>query len=128
MLVGGCVRDAALGVPAKDLDFEVYGISPTRLEEVLSAQFELDRVGKAFGVLKLRGLEVDMSVPRRESRAGLGHKGFELLSDPWMAFEDAAARRDFTMNAMGLDPLTGELLDPYGGLVDLQAKAPRGHF
>ncbi|KPL20047.1 MAG: polynucleotide adenylyltransferase [candidate division Zixibacteria bacterium SM23_81] len=119
-LVGGCVRDAALGIPAKDLDIEVYGVKPDALIEILSQHFRIDLVGKAFGVIKIYGLPIDVSIPRRESKAGLGHKGFTILSDPEMAFKEAASRRDFTINAMVLDLLTGEIIDPFGGLRDLK--------
>lgn len=125
LLVGGCVRDAALGREAKDLDIEVYGLEAAALEKVLAKSFELDLVGKAFGVIKLRGVPVDVSLPRRESKTGLGHKAFSVLSDPNLPFAEAAARRDFTINAMGFDPLTGELLDPHGGLRDLERRLLR---
>ncbi len=121
VLVGGCVRDALLGRHPKDADVEVFGVSPEELERRLGACFELNRVGKAFGVLKLRGLALDVSVPRRESKAGLGHKGFLIHGDPSLSFKEAAARRDFTLNAISWDPLTRELIDPYCGRDDLAA-------
>lgn len=121
LLVGGSVRDAGLGQPAKDLDFEVFGLEPERLRALLGESFRLDLVGRSFGVLKIRGLPIDVALPRRESKRGLGHKGFEVHSDPLMTFEDAALRRDFTINAMGYDPQTDEWLDPHGGMRDLAA-------
>ena len=125
LLVGGCVRDAALGIPAKDLDIEVYGVPPERLAEILAMRFAIDLIGQAFAVIKIRGLPIDVSIPRRESKAGLGHRGFEVLSDPWMTPEEAVARRDFTINAMALDPVEGAIIDPYGGLQDLQMRLLR---
>ena len=65
LLVGGCVRDCALGLPATDLDIEVYGIPPARLMELLSERFAVDLVGRAFGVIKIRGAPIDVSIPRR---------------------------------------------------------------
>lgn len=124
-LVGGCVRDAALGIPAKDLDIEVYGVKPDALVEILTQHFRIDLVGRAFGVIKIHGLPIDVSIPRRESKAGLGHKAFTILSDPGMALKEAAARRDFTINAMVLDLLTGQVIDPFGGLRDLKARVLR---
>lgn len=124
-IVGGSVRDAVLGIAAKDLDIEVYGIAPKRLIEILSADFPIDLVGEAFGVIKIRHLPIDVSIPRRESKAGLGHRGFKTLSDPSMSLEEAAGRRDFTINAVALDPLNGEVIDPYGGLGDLEARVLR---
>lgn len=121
LVVGGMVRDAWLGLAAKDLDIEVYGIEPARLTALLEAHFRLDLVGRSFGVIKLRGLPVDVSLPRRESKRGLGHKGFEIHSDPSMTVAEAANRRDFTINALAWDPRTGEVLDPFRGRKDLEA-------
>lgn len=121
LLVGGSVRDALLGLPVEDLDFEVFGLEPERLRSVLDKHFRLDLVGRSFGVIKIRRLPIDVALPRRESKRGLGHRGFEVHSDPHLPFAEAAARRDFTVNAMGWDPLDDELLDPWGGRRDLQA-------
>ncbi len=125
LFVGGCVRDWLLGLTPKDFDIEVYGIRPNHLVEILSSQFPLDLVGEAFGVIKLKGIPIDISLPRRESKRGLGHKGFEIDSDPFMTIEEAAGRRDFTINAMAWDPETQELLDPFDGLSDLEQKILR---
>lgn len=125
LVVGGCVRDAALGISAKDLDLEVYGVEPEALLALLQEHFALDLVGKLFGVIKLRELAVDVSIPRREKKAGQGHRGFVIDADPQMSLPEAAKRRDFTINAMALDPLRGELFDPYGGCRDLQEKVLR---
>lgn len=124
-LAGGCVRDSILGLPLKDVDIEVYGIAPDRLITILSSRFKLDLVGQAFGVIKLQGLPIDISIPRHESKAGLGHKGFEILSDPFMTPEEACSRRDFTINSMLYDLASGSLVDPYGGVRDLEAKVLR---
>jgi tRNA nucleotidyltransferase (CCA-adding enzyme) len=123
--VGGFVRDAMLGKHPKDADMEVYGISPERLEELLQQLFEgrVNAVGRAFGVYKValgEGLDFDISIPRRESKTGEGHKGFAISGDPSMPIEEAARRRDFTFNALAGDPLTGEIIDPFGGLDDLR--------
>ncbi len=124
-LVGGCVRDALLGLPATDLDVEVYGIEARALVELLSAHFELDLVGESFGVVRLRDLPIDVSLPRRESKRGLGHRGFEIHSDPHMDPRDAAARRDFTINAIALDPESGRIFDPFDGVADLRNRVLR---
>jgi tRNA nucleotidyltransferase (CCA-adding enzyme) len=92
---------------------------------VLETGFELDLVGQSFGILKLRGLPIDVGLPRRETKIGLGHKGFEVHSDPEMDLPAAAARRDFTINAIYADPLTGALEDPFGGRGDLGAHVLR---
>jgi tRNA nucleotidyltransferase (CCA-adding enzyme) len=121
LLVGGCVRDAALGITSPDLDVEVYGIEPQALIALLEAHFAIDLVGEAFGVIKLRDVPIDVSIPRSESKRGRGHRGFEVASDPQMDPRDAAARRDFTINAIALDPRDGRPIDPFRGLEDLAA-------
>jgi len=119
-LVGGCVRDAALGLPARDLDIEVFRVPADRLQAALGEVFALDLVGQSFGVIKLKGLPIDISLPRRESKAGRGHRGFAIASDPEMRVEEAAARRDFTINAVYFDPLREQVEDPFQGLPDLR--------
>ncbi|MCB1184099.1 polynucleotide adenylyltransferase [bacterium] len=118
-LVGGTVRDLALGRDTGDLDLEVFGLPADRLQDTLAAAYDLDLVGRAFGILKLRGWPVDVGLPRREAKLGRGHKGFAIDSDPHLDLPTAAARRDFTLNAVYLDPLTGEVADPWQGLDDL---------
>ena len=119
-LVGGCVRDSLMsGTVSKDFDIEVFGLSPDTLRAALEKRFRLDLVGLSFGVLKLHGHDIDVSLPRRESKRGTGHKGFLVDSDPMMSVKEAASRRDFTVNAIYLDPLTGGCEDPWGGRADL---------
>ena len=125
LVVGGAVRDSASGQAVSDIDIEIFGVAPERVKGELGARYRLDLVGDAFGVLKLHGLNIDVSIPRRESKAGLGHKGFDILSDPRLSVKEAALRRDFTINAMSVDPLTGELFDYYGGMADLEARVLR---
>ena len=116
------MRDALLGEPAEDLDIEVFGVTPDRLRELLEARFKIDLVGQSFGVIKIRHLAIDVSLPRRESKRGLGHKGFEIHSDPGLPMAEAARRRDFTINAIAWDPLTEEVVDPAGGVEDLERR------
>jgi tRNA nucleotidyltransferase (CCA-adding enzyme) len=123
--VGGCVRDALLGVPVTDFDVEVYGLGTRAIEATLRREFGIVTVGAAFGVTKLKDLPVDVSVPRRENRTGVKHTDFEVQADPTMTPKDAAERRDFTLNAILWDPVTGELIDPWGGRADLAAKVLR---
>lgn len=117
-LVGGAVRDLLLGIATKDLDIEVQGLSMEQLEEVLRAFGPVSLVGKSFGVLRLHGLDVDWSLPRADS-AGRKPK---VIIDPFMSIEDAFRRRDLTINAMGIDLVTFELLDPFGGEEGLHNK------
>lgn len=124
-LVGGCVRDGLLGIPAKDIDIEVYGLDASAIEAALKPHFRLDTVGRAFGVFILKGLDIDIALPRRESRVGPKHTDFTVEGDPHMSPREAASRRDFTINAISCDPLTGDMLDPYDGIADLKARRLR---
>lgn len=120
LVVGGSVRDRVLGVPARgDLDIELFGIDEEAARRVLAGFGEVLGVGRAFGVLRVKGLDVDFSLPRMSS-AGSAVRGDLRQADPALDFERAARRRDLTVNAMGLDPLSGEILDPLGGRADLQ--------
>lgn len=121
LVVGGVVRDLALGQIYQDLDIEVHRMSLDDLEALLGRFSEVDLVGKQFGVLKLRGVDADWSVPRRDSK---GRRPV-VESDPWMGIEAAARRRDLTINAMALDPLDGTVYDPFNGLDDVEHKILR---
>lgn len=125
MLVGGCVRDGLLGIPSADIDCEVYGLAPDALR-ALAAQFgDVDDSGERYGIFALRGAGIDLAVPRTERRTGPHHGDFEVLPDPTLSFEKAAARRDFTVNAILRDALTGEIVDPFGGQEDLKNRILR---
>ena len=125
LLVGGCVRDELLGLEPKDFDIECFGISGQDLQRALEAEFELDLVGISFGVIKLKHLEIDVAMPRRETKLGLGHRAFGMEYDPTLTIEEASARRDFTVNAIYRDPLTDEILDPWNGRGDLEKRILR---
>ena len=125
LIVGGSVRDLLLGHSPEELDLEVRGLSLDEVKTLLQAHYAFDEVGKAFGVLRLKGHPVEIALPRTEIKSGTGHKGFSVEVDPHLPFEQAAARRDFTFNALGLDPLTGQLLDPFGGFEDLHQRVLR---
>jgi tRNA nucleotidyltransferase (CCA-adding enzyme) len=125
LLVGGWVRDRLLGLESRDLDLEVYGIPAADVQALLERHHAVDLTGKAFGILKLKSWPIDVSIPRRESKRGLGHRGFLVESDPGLPPDVAARRRDFTINAMSFDPLTGEIVDPFGGAEDLQRRILR---
>ena len=123
LIVGGAVRDALMGAEVKDFDIEVYDLPIDQLLELLAGFGRVDAVGRSFGILKLRtpaGYELDISLPRRESKIGAGHRGFLAAPDPTMTPREAAARRDFTWNALAVTP-EGELLDFFGGAADLSA-------
>ena len=124
-VVGGAVRDMMGGVPPKDVDVEVFGIAPDRLQKILEARYALDLVGKSFGVIKLHHLDIDVAIPRRESKSGLGHRAFAIEGDPALSVKEAASRRDFTVNAVYFDPLTGEYEDPWNGRADFSRRILR---
>jgi tRNA nucleotidyltransferase (CCA-adding enzyme) len=148
VLVGGWVRDRLLGFESKDFDIEVYGLDATRLRLVLESIARVNTVGEHFSVYKLvvqrraesdkdgggspttedrshERVEIDVSIPRRESKSGSGHRGFTIEGDPTMSFVEAARRRDFTINAVMYDPLTRETIDPYGGEEDFKRRVLR---
>ena len=118
--VGGHVRDRFLGRESKDWDVEVFGLDLDELQGILARFGRVIAVGRAFGVLRLAELDVDFSLPRRDSKVGPGHRGFDVEADPTLDFETASRRRDLTVNSMGLDLLTEEILDPHGGRADLE--------
>jgi tRNA nucleotidyltransferase (CCA-adding enzyme) len=127
-LVGGGVRDWLLGLTSTDFDIEVGGVDFEGLRRALARFGATDVVGRSFGVIKVRGqsgAEYDFSLPRRESKTGAGHRGFAVLPDATLGDADAAARRDFTVNAVALDPFSGEVIDPFGGRADLAARVLR---
>jgi tRNA nucleotidyltransferase (CCA-adding enzyme) len=126
-IVGGAVRDWLLGLSPKAFDIEVAGVDFEGLRRVLAPFGATDVVGRSFGVIKVRGAsgEHDFSLPRRESKTGAGHRGFAVEPDPSLSDADAAARRDFTVNAIALDPFTGVLIDPFDGRADLKARILR---
>ncbi|MBO7654551.1 MAG: CCA tRNA nucleotidyltransferase, partial [Kiritimatiellae bacterium] len=125
-MVGGSVRDLLAGSKhVKDVDVEVFGIPPERLQRIVGERFAFDPCGVSFGVLKLHHLDVDVAIPRRETKRGTGHKGFLIDSDSGLSVREAAERRDFTLNALYYDPLEDLLEDPYGGVSDLQNRVLR---
>ncbi|MCY4284355.1 MAG: HD domain-containing protein [Thiotrichales bacterium] len=125
IVVGGWVRDHLLGVRSKDVDIEVFGLRIERLEALLADFGRVHAVGRAFGVFRVGGIDVDFSLPRRDSKRGPGHRGFDVTPEPTLDFAEAARRRDLTVNSIGLDPLTGEMLDPHGGRRDLERRVLR---
>lgn len=127
-LVGGCVRDLLLGFKPKDIDVEVFGININELEDILSIHGRVSTVGRSFGIVKLitsNGKEFDFSLPRIDSKCGVGHKDFRVEIDSTLSIEEAASRRDFTINSMSIDIWTGELIDPFNGRRDLKSKILR---
>ena len=127
LLVGGSVRDRLMGKPSKDFDVEVYGMHPDHLATHLGQIGKVDAVGKSFGVLKLShgGEDFDVSIPRRDQKTGKGTKGFMATPDPTMTIGEAGKRRDFTINSVAMDPVTGHVYDPHGGIEDIKSRTLR---
>lgn len=123
LIVGGFVRDKLLGQESKDIDLEVYGVEFEKLREILESLGKVGVIGESFAVFQING--IDVSIPRKDNKIGKGHKGFEIEADPEMSFKEASSRRDFTINALALDPLTEEILDEHGGRADLENKVLR---
>lgn len=132
--VGGCVRDQLLGWENKDLDIEVFHLDASTLSKLLSRFGKVNEVGVSFGVIKLRtaqGDDLDFTLPRRESKIGRGHRGFHVEVDHTLSVADAALRRDFTMNAIYRNLHDQTLIDPHGGVSDLERgilRATSSHF
>ena len=122
-IVGGWPRDRLLGRVSRDIDIEVFGLPADRLRALLEALGRVEAVGESFQVYKLG--EIDVSLPRRESKSGPGHRGFDVTGDPSMTVAEAARRRDFTVNAISWDPIADTYLDPFGGRDDLFARRLR---
>ncbi len=124
LIVGGWVRDRLLGLPeSSNVDLEVFGVAGDRLRALLESFGRVEAVGESFQVYKIGS--IDVSLPRRDSKAGRGHRGFVVTGDPELSIADAARRRDFTVNAISWDPLTGEYFDPFDGRGDLQRRLLR---
>lgn len=119
--VGGCVRDKLMGVQAKDLDLEIHGIEPACLRELLEGLGHCSERGASFGILALDGYGLDIAQPRRERATGVHHKDFEVEINPFIGTREAAIRRDFTVNSLMEDVLTGEIIDHFNGVADLRA-------
>jgi tRNA nucleotidyltransferase (CCA-adding enzyme) len=123
LIVGGWVRDRLLKAASTNVDIEVFGLPADALRTLLESFGRVEAVGASFQVYKVAG--VDVSLPRRDSKSGRGHRGFEVTGDPSMSIEEAARRRDFTINAISWDPLIDEYLDPFHGRDDLTRRLLR---
>ena len=123
LIVGGWVRDRLLDLPSTNVDIEVFAVPADALRTILESFGRVEAVGASFQVYKVEG--IDVSLPRRDSKSGRGHRGFAVTGDPTMTVDEAARRRDFTINAISWDPLTDEYLDPFHGRDDLARRLLR---
>jgi tRNA nucleotidyltransferase (CCA-adding enzyme) len=125
VIVGGYIRDTLLNIPSNDIDIELYGVASfDEVQNLLKEFARVNNVGKSFGICKLvyDNLELDFSLPRKDSKIASGHQGFEITVDSNLDFKTAASRRDFTINAIGYDVKNKQILDPYHGRADLEKK------
>lgn len=118
-LVGGAVRDEQLGLPAKERDWCVVGATPAELESL-----GYRRVGREFPVFLHPETAEEYALARTERKTGPGYHGFEFRTSPDVTIEDDLARRDLTINALAKDS-EGNLLDPFGGLRDIENRVLR---
>lgn len=120
--VGGCVRDEFLGKESKDIDLEIHNIEPSKLKEILSRFGEVEEVGASFGILMIKGLDIDFAMPRRERPTGNTHTSFEVEVDPYLGTYEASRRRDFTFNSLMKNCKTNEVIDHFNGIKDIKNK------
>ena len=128
ILVGGCVRDYFLNKEIKDFDIEIFNFDSLELLEISLKKFgNVKLVGKSFGVLtlKVEGYDFDFALPRIEKKVGNSHTDFEVITNSNLSFEEAAIRRDFTINAIGYDYFKDEFIDPFNGIDDLKNRIIR---
>ena len=127
-LVGGAVRDQLLGRPIKDKDFVVVGAT---VADMLAAGFQ--QVGADFPVFLHPVSREEYALARTERKQGLGYQGFSVHASPDVTLREDLQRRDLTVNAMAIEvksliddtPITGKVVDYYGGLQDIKSKTLR---
>ena len=123
--VGGSVRDKLLGLDVKDIDIEIHGVDMDKVISILDSLGKRKVVGESFGIFMLKGYDLDISIPRKEEKRGILHQDFDISVDPYIGTYKAALRRDFTINALMEDVITGEIIDHFGGINDLNNKVIR---
>lgn len=125
--VGGCVRDSFLGLTPKDIDYLVTGIELQEIYDIVSKFGKANEVGKSFGIVTVTidGESYDFALPRTEHSTGDGHKDFQVKTDKSLSVEEDIMRRDASFNAIAMDIETGEFIDPFNGIGDLQRKLIR---
>jgi tRNA nucleotidyltransferase (CCA-adding enzyme) len=130
-LVGGIVRDYFLDKESKDIDLLVTGLEIENIISILKPFGTIGEVGKSFAVIKFvpTGMElsepIDIAIPRKDIKVGEGHTAFEIVSDPYMPIEVDLERRDITINSMAMSIVDKSIVDPFGGMADLEAKLIR---
>ncbi len=124
-IVGGSVRDAYLNKIPKDIDLIIEGLTLNEIKDLLIAYGSVNIVGESFAVIKFKPKNdiewIDIAVPRTDRKSGSGHKGFEVITDN-ISIEEDLKRRDFTINSIAINCLSGEILDPFNGIRDIKLK------
>lgn len=118
-LVGGAVRDELLGYPFKEKDWVVVGAT---IDDMITAGYQ--QVGKDFPVFLHPKTKEEHALARTERKTAAGYKGFEVHASPEVTLEEDLIRRDLTINAIAKDE-TGEFIDPYDGITDINNKILR---
>jgi tRNA nucleotidyltransferase (CCA-adding enzyme) len=119
-LVGGAVRDELLGLPVKERDWVVVGAHPDEMKALGYAA-----VGRDFPVFLHPQTKEEHALARTERKTGPGYRGFVTQFSSDVTLEQDLERRDLTINAIAKNPDNGELVDPYGGRRDLDARLLR---
>lgn len=122
-IVGGLVRDLVLykQVDYHDVDVEVYNLTMSKLQEILSMFGHVDEIGKSFGILKINTLPTfDFALPRIETKTGKGHIDFDVTIDQNLDLLKATSRRDLTMNALLYEYSSDTIIDLHNGITDIQ--------
>lgn len=119
-LVGGAVRDKYLGIEPKDKDYCVTGLTDKEFEKIFPKAI---KTGKSFPVYHINDSE--FAIARKEMKTGDKHTDFNVCTDKTITIQDDLQRRDVTINSMAIDVITEELIDPFGGMKDLENKVIR---
>ncbi len=114
-LVGGAIRDEIMGMPIYDRDYCVTGISKSKFQKLFP---KAHIRGKDFEVFDID--RVEFALARKERKIGVGHKEFSIETGENITIEQDLARRDVTINSIAKDVLTGEIIDPYNGICDIE--------
>ena len=118
-MVGGAVRDEILGLPIKDKDYVVVGSTPKEMEK-----HGFISIGKDFPVFLHPETKEEYALARTEKKISYGYKGFKFYTSPSVTLKEDLSRRDLTINAIAKND-KGEIIDPFNGVKDLNAKIIR---
>lgn len=120
--VGGYVRDSILQIPNKDIDIEILGVEESVLVDIIGNKYPIEKRGRSFPMYGILGTDIEIGLPRTEKKVegDNTHTGFEITVNPYLTVKEACSRRDFTINAIYKNVLTGEIFDYFDGIKDIQ--------